>query len=128
MRAYVPPCHAKEVDVDGSRRSPGFASKDAQPHTHLRQRSSQGSAPVTADIFLAYSCAAARDFHPLPCLHPAAKTRVPKEPLIPNHCTKSKPPSDESNGTPVRSQILEKLDGVRVLKIRAVDTMQVIPN
>jgi len=37
------------------------------------------SSPVAESIFLAYSCAAARDFHPLPCLHRAAKTRVPKE-------------------------------------------------
>jgi hypothetical protein len=29
---------------------------------------------------LAYSCAAARDSHPLPCLRRAAKTRVPNEP------------------------------------------------
>ena len=29
--------------------------------------------------FLAYSCAAARDLHPLPCLRRRAKTRVPKE-------------------------------------------------
>ena len=29
--------------------------------------------------FLAYSCAAARDLHPLPCLYRAAKTRVPNE-------------------------------------------------
>src|SRR5579864_2692752 len=28
QRAYLPPLHAKEVEVDGSRRSPGFASKD----------------------------------------------------------------------------------------------------
>jgi hypothetical protein len=27
-----------------------------------------GHAPVTGCYFLAYSCAAARDFHPLPCL------------------------------------------------------------
>jgi hypothetical protein len=32
---------------------------------------------VAEDIFLAYSGAAARDSHPLPCLHRAAKTRVP---------------------------------------------------
>src|ERR1700733_4108219 len=29
--------------------------------------------------FLAHSCAAARDFHPLPCLRQVAKTRIPKE-------------------------------------------------
>jgi hypothetical protein len=27
-----------------------------------------GHSPVTGCYFLAYSCAAARDFHPLPCL------------------------------------------------------------
>src|SRR3954462_11219330 len=30
MCAYHPPCHAKEVKVDGSRRSPGFTSEDGQ--------------------------------------------------------------------------------------------------
>ncbi len=34
--------------------------------------------PVAEGSVLAYSCAAARDLHPLPCLRPAAKTRVPK--------------------------------------------------
>src|SRR5579864_2837826 len=35
--------------------------------------------PVAEGNFLAYSCAAARDLHPLPSLHRAAKTRVPNE-------------------------------------------------
>src|SRR5205807_7104762 len=38
-----------------------------------------GEFPVTNGGFLAYSCAAARDLHPLPCLRPAAKTRIPKD-------------------------------------------------
>ena len=38
-----------------------------------------GPIPVAEGNFLAYSCAAARDLHPLPCLRQAAKTRVPKE-------------------------------------------------
>ena len=35
--------------------------------------------PVAEGNFLAYSCAAARDLHPLPSLRRAAKTRVPNE-------------------------------------------------
>jgi len=34
---------------------------------------------VAEGDFLAYSCAAARDFHPLPCLRRVAKTRVPND-------------------------------------------------
>jgi hypothetical protein len=34
---------------------------------------------VADGSFLAYSCAAARDLHPLPCLRRAAKTRVPND-------------------------------------------------
>jgi hypothetical protein len=34
---------------------------------------------VTACDFLAYSCAAARELHPLPCLRHKAKTRKPKD-------------------------------------------------
>jgi len=34
--------------------------------------------PVTGCDFLAYSCAAARELHPLPCLRHTAKTRKPK--------------------------------------------------
>jgi hypothetical protein len=34
--------------------------------------------PVTGCDFLAYSCAAARELHPLPCLRHGAKTREPK--------------------------------------------------
>ena len=37
----------------------------------VRTTSAEGSV-------LAYSCAAARDLHPLPSLRPAAKTRVPR--------------------------------------------------
>jgi hypothetical protein len=35
--------------------------------------------PVTGCDFLAYSCAAARELHPLPCLRHKAKTRKPKD-------------------------------------------------
>src|ERR1700691_5963065 len=38
-----------------------------------------GSLPVTGCDFLAYSCAAARELHPLPCLRHKAKTRKPKD-------------------------------------------------
>jgi len=38
-----------------------------------------GSLPVTGCDFLAYSCAAARDLHPLPWLRHMAKTRKPKD-------------------------------------------------
>src|ERR1700739_480333 len=37
-----------------------------------------GNLPVTGCDFLAYSCAAARELHPLPCLRHMAKTRKPK--------------------------------------------------
>src|ERR1700733_12866008 len=35
--------------------------------------------PVAGCGFLAYSCAAARELHPLPCLCHGAKTRKPKD-------------------------------------------------
>jgi hypothetical protein len=38
-----------------------------------------GLLPVTGCDFLAYSCAAARELHPLPCLCHGAKTRKPKD-------------------------------------------------
>jgi hypothetical protein len=38
-----------------------------------------GIFPVTGCDFLAYSCAAARELHPLPCLRHRAKTRKPKD-------------------------------------------------
>src|ERR1700686_5356098 len=38
-----------------------------------------GILPVADGSFIAYSCAAARDLHPLPCLRRAAKTRVPNK-------------------------------------------------
>jgi hypothetical protein len=69
--------HAKEVEVDGSRRSPGFASKDDEVDHPVTPSPFPEFLPVDERSFLAYSCAAARDFHPLPCLHRAAKTRVP---------------------------------------------------
>src|SRR5580700_11781508 len=43
------------------------------------RRPSQGLLPVTGCDFLAYSCAAARELHPLPCLRHKAKTRKPKD-------------------------------------------------
>ena len=78
IRAYLPPLHAKEVEVDGSRRSPGFASKDGYYHP-VTPAAFPGFLPVADGSFLAYSCAAARDLHPLPCLRRAAKTRVPND-------------------------------------------------
>ncbi len=47
----------------GSHRSPGFASEDVCP---ILQAAFPGTFPVTGCDFLAYSCAAARDLHPLP--------------------------------------------------------------
>src|SRR5258708_12388551 len=38
-----------------------------------------GFTPVTICDFLAYSCPAARELHPLPCLRHKAKTRKPKD-------------------------------------------------
>jgi hypothetical protein len=57
--------------VDGSRRSPGFASQDLsfRPASGCCNRPSQvvfSDIPVTGCVVLAYSCAAARDLHPLP--------------------------------------------------------------
>src|SRR6202162_381155 len=43
------------------------------------RRPSRDSYPVTGCDFLAYSCAAARELHPLPCLRRKAKTRKPKD-------------------------------------------------
>src|ERR1700752_3006705 len=57
------------------------------------------SLPVAEGNFLAYSCAAARDLHPLPCLRPAAKTRVPKE------FKELRVPFDECTGCACGSQI-----------------------
>jgi hypothetical protein len=37
-----------------------------------------GNFPVAEGNVLAYSCAAARELHPLPCLRRAAKTRFPR--------------------------------------------------
>lgn len=38
-----------------------------------------GNLPVTGCDFLAYSCAAARELHPLPYLRHGTKTRKPKD-------------------------------------------------
>jgi len=48
------------------------------PHPDL-QRAFPEFLPVAGCDFLAYSCAAARDLHPLPCLCREAKTRKPKD-------------------------------------------------
>ena len=83
-----PPFHAKGVEVDGLRRSPGFASEDASSGDQqlaigrsfrVLQAAFPGLLPVTGCDFLAYSCAAARELHPLPCLRRGAKTRKPKD-------------------------------------------------
>jgi hypothetical protein len=72
--------------VDGLRRSPGFASEDAKqlaigpgPGIRNLQTAFPGVLPVDGCDFLAYSCAAARELHPLPCLCRGAKTRKPKD-------------------------------------------------
>jgi len=62
-----------------------LASKDAS-HPHSLSVF-PGIVPVAEGSVLAYSCAAARDFHPLPCLRRAAKTRVPKK-LIKSRTTR----------------------------------------
>src|SRR5208283_3036496 len=77
MRAYHPPLPAKEVEGDGARRSPGLRVRMISHHP-TTPAAFPDSFPVAGGNFLAYSCAAARDLHPLPCLRPAAKTRVPK--------------------------------------------------
>jgi len=58
-----------------------------------------GDLPVAEGGVLAYSCAAARDLHPLPCLRRAAKTRVPKE------MAKNENNLNESKGAAEGSQI-----------------------
>ncbi len=64
------------------------------------QRSSQNEFQWPSANFLAYSCAAARELHPLPCLCRAAKTRKPK------HISKSeKLRLFEFNGCQRRSQL-----------------------
>lgn len=74
--------------MDGLRRSPGFASEDAWsgnwqfaigPSIRNLQAAFPGLLPVTGCDLLAYSCAAARELHPLPCLCHKAKTRKPKD-------------------------------------------------
>jgi len=45
----------------------------------ILQTAFPGMLPVTGYGFLAYSCAAARELHPLPCLCHGAKTRKPKD-------------------------------------------------
>jgi hypothetical protein len=74
-----PPFHAKGVKVDGLRRSPGFASEEALAaiavgqNIRILQTAFPGLLPVTGCDFLAYSCAAARELHPLPCLRHEGK-------------------------------------------------------
>jgi hypothetical protein len=73
--------------VDGLRRSPGFASEEASQQlavgNWLKLPDSAGGLPGIRPSdrcgFLAYSCAAARELHPLPCLCHGAKTRKPKD-------------------------------------------------
>ena len=56
-----------------------LASRVRMATTHPRTPAAfPGPLPVADGRFLVYSCAAARDLHPLPSLHLAAKTRVPK--------------------------------------------------
>ncbi len=73
--------------MDGSRRSPGFASKDVSFHSAsgYYNRPSQISFagfPVTDCDFLAYSCAAARDLHPLPIAPAFRRATIKREPKI----------------------------------------------
>ena len=49
------------------------------PTSEFLQLAFPGPLPVTGCDFLAYSCAAARELHPLPCLRHKAKTRKPKD-------------------------------------------------
>ena len=60
-----------------------LASRVRMGEIRIRPRPSR-EFPVAEGNVLAYSCAAARDLHPLPCLRPAAKTRVPKNDKEPN--------------------------------------------
>jgi len=71
--------------VGGSRWSPGFASEDAsfRSASGYYNRPSQGvfqTFPVTACDVLAYSCAAAREFHPLPVAPASCWTTIMREP------------------------------------------------
>src|SRR5208337_4211961 len=79
--------------VGGSRRSPGFASQDVSfrsnelwPSIRLLQPAFPGcpfqAAPVTGCDFLAYSCAAARDLHPLPIAPACRRPTIMREPNI----------------------------------------------
>src|SRR5258706_9908318 len=76
-RAYHPPFHAKGVAVDGLRRSPG--SRVRMFCIRIRQAAFPGFFLVAGCGVLAYSCAAARELHPLPSLCREAKTRSPKD-------------------------------------------------
>src|SRR3984893_14143926 len=77
QNARIPSSFTRErVAVDGLRRSPGLrvrmrlgCRKNAAIGQHpIAADGLPGHLPVTGCYFLAYSCAAARDFHPLPCL------------------------------------------------------------
>src|SRR6266851_2949760 len=86
----TPPLLAKGVGVGGSRRSPGsrvrmraacvgtgtLARPCLIPHPIL-PRAFPEQAPVARCDVLAYSCAAARDLHPLPCPPHMRRTREP---------------------------------------------------
>jgi hypothetical protein len=49
------------------------------PSIRTLQAAFPGMLPVDGCGFLAYSCATARELHPLPCLRLVAKTRKPKD-------------------------------------------------
>src|SRR5580658_2967055 len=76
----------KGLRADDLRRSPGFAREDASSSNWQLARASKflqtafpEFLPVTGCDVLAYSCAAARELHPLPSLRYKAKTRKPKD-------------------------------------------------
>jgi hypothetical protein len=54
-----------------------LASRVRMSSIRIRPRPSR-NVPVAEGNVLAYSCAAARELHPLPCLRRAAKTRFPR--------------------------------------------------
>src|SRR5271169_124092 len=74
--------------VDGSRRSPGFASQDVSFRFSIRllQPAFPGChfqlSPVTGCVVLAYSCAAARDLHPLPIAPACCRPTIMRKPNI----------------------------------------------
>src|ERR1039457_5306297 len=115
--------------VDGSRRSPGFASQDASlrsnelwPCIRLLQSAFPGchfqTPPVTGCGFLAYSCAAARELHPLPIAPACRRPTIMREPNFEKEQNSS--PANLP-GTPIQSQLLVERRASREPALSAVE-------